>query len=109
MEKNIKLARAHRALSWFYGLFAIILLIIFLIPGKESPLLAIIFVLAFFCGLFALHHFTAKGARERKSWARNTSRCIAVLMLFGFPVGTIIGLYLLSNSWNVWESTNTKV
>lgn len=104
MEKHIKVARAHRAISWLYAFCTLIFLAIFLVSGKSVPSLALVFIGLFFGGLFALHHFTAKGAFDKKPWARNTSRGIAVLMLFGFPVGTVIGTYLLVNSWNGWEN-----
>lgn len=104
MEKHIKVARAHRAISWLYAVCTLMFLAIFLLPGKSVPPLAFVFVGLFFGGLFALHHFTAKGAFDKKPWARNTSRGIAVFMLLGFPIGTLIGIYLLVNSWNGWET-----
>ncbi len=53
--------------------------------------------------LFLAHHLTAKGARDKKPWARVSSIAISIFMLIGFPVGTLIGIYLLSNTWNEWD------
>jgi hypothetical protein len=103
MERHIKVARVHRALSWFYGLITLLLLVLLLTSGHESPPLGVVYILSLFGGIFALHHFTAKGARETKPWARKTSIGIALLMLLGFPLGTLIGVYLLRNTWGNWE------
>lgn len=98
MERNVKVARAHRAISWLYALVTLLFFIVFLISEKSATTSAFLLVFLFFGGLFVLHHFTAKGAFDKKPWAKYTSRGIAVLMLFGFPVGTLIGIYLLYNS-----------
>jgi fatty acid desaturase len=103
MENHIKVARAHRALSWLYAVNTILFLSIFLISGKNTPPLAFVFLGLFFGGLFFLHHFTAKGAFVKKPWARNASIGIAMLMLLGVPVGTLIGIYLIYNCKNGWE------
>lgn len=104
MEKHIKVARAHRALSWLYGIITALFLAAIIMSGHDAEPSVIGFVLVVFGGLFALHYFTGKGASERKPWARNASRGIALFMLFGFPLGTLIGIYLLTNSWGGWES-----
>lgn len=101
MEKHIKAARAHRALSWLYALIGILFLIIYFTPSGVSTEGALSLAI-FFLAIFALHHFTARGAREKKPWAQNTSRVIAVLMVPGFPFGTLVGIYLLVNSWSSW-------
>lgn len=104
MEKHIKVARAHRALSWLYGLMFLMFSWILLSSKGDIPVLGFVFFGIFFGGIFALHFFTARGAFAKKEWARQTSQGIALLMLLGFPVGTLIGIYLLSNSWGGWES-----
>jgi hypothetical protein len=102
MEKHIKVARAHRALSWLYGIITFLILVVLLMPNQNTPPLAFVFFMVIFGGLFALHHFTAIGAREKKSWALSSSRGIALFMLIGFPIGTFIGIYLLANSRGGW-------
>jgi hypothetical protein len=106
MESHIKVARAHRALSWLYGFVAALCVFVVIASiqrGASTPVLAPLFVmLIIILGIATLHYVTAKGARDLKPWANTTSRVIAILMLFGFPVGTLIGIYLLSNSdWRV--------
>jgi ABC-type phosphate transport system permease subunit len=109
MEANIKVARAHRALSWLYGGLGVVCVVsaalfIFSEPTLvDANLLALFgFMALCFGGLFLLHHVTARGAREKKPWARITSSVIAVFMLLGFPLGTIIGIYLLIYANSEW-------
>ena len=46
--------------------------------------------------LFALlFHFTAKGLQVQERWARYSTIGIGVILLFGYPVGTVIGLFFL--------------
>ena len=42
-----------------------------------------------------LLHFTAKGLSLKERWARYTTIGIGFLLLFGFPLGTIFGIFLL--------------
>ena len=62
--------------------------------------------------LFAiLLHFTSKGLLNQKKWARITTIILGVLMLFGFPVGTINGVLLIYGTPTGWpeqlsETTN---
>lgn len=106
MEAHIKTARAHTAISHFYafvGLLACLFPYLVLTSNNNGPgdvLLASIFPTLFLC-FFVLHRIVARGARQQKDWARIATIAIGVLSLFGFPVGTIIGIYLLVNSsWN---------
>ncbi|MDB5970085.1 MAG: hypothetical protein JWQ90_2535 [Hydrocarboniphaga sp.] len=103
MERHIKVARAHRALSWFYGVLVIGLVIVMFIPtGKPVPA-----ALWGFVGVLVLigfaHHAIARGARERTPGARVGSILISILLLCAFPLGTLIGLYLLFNTASPWE------
>jgi ABC-type phosphate transport system permease subunit len=104
MENNIKVFRVHRALSWLYGLMVLltIFLLVMLVKDGESvgPFIGVFIFIGL---LFSLQFFIAKGARERKGWAKVGSVIIAILMLFAFPVGTIIGIYLLVNN-SKWDS-----
>ncbi|MFZ6759849.1 hypothetical protein ACO0K9_21800 [Undibacterium sp. Ji50W] len=99
MEKHEKVARTHRVLAILYGL----LLAVFgflLYPHSGLPSGGLIGVALLFLGLTVLHYATSVGASNKKPWARMLSTLIALLMLFAFPVGTIIGAYLLFNNWS---------
>ena len=103
MERNIKVFRAHRALSWLYILgMALMIFVAITTPAiLKEP--AIYLLSGFFVILFFVHQVTARGARESKPWARTSSIVISVILLFGFPLGTLIGIYLLSNTWRKWD------
>lgn len=70
--------------------------------------------------LFAiLLHFTSNGLLNHKKWARITTIILGILMLFGFPIGTIVGIFLiygttkgwpekLPNTTDKYEETNTN-
>lgn len=103
MEKNVKVARAHRALAWFYAVLGIMMVAALGVSDAGFNAAGVLLVASIIGAAFALHYFVAKGAMEKKRWAKNTSRGVAVLMLFGFPVGTLIGIYLLVNSSNWTE------
>jgi membrane-bound ClpP family serine protease len=108
MEKHIKVARAHRALSWLHALMLVLLgAMIFFVKDANMPN-GVFVVLAFFAALFALHYFIGRGASARQHWARVASIMVAVLMLLGFPVGTIIGIYLLMNGIPSWDNENAS-
>jgi hypothetical protein len=104
MERHIKVARAHRALSWLYGLITAFLLVVVFAQGTQ-PGAGVAYGLLFFAGaLFAVHYFTAREAWKMKSGARRASMIIAMPMLMAFPLGTVIGIYLLVNAWRPWDA-----
>ena len=108
MENNIKVFRVHRALSWLNGIlvFLTIFFLITLIKDGEpfGDFIGILVLLIFF---FLLHYFIGKGAKEKKAWAKVCSVIIAIILLFGFPIGTIIGIYLLINN-SGWEASSVQ-
>lgn len=106
IQPHVKSSRVHRALSWLYGLIALMLSVLpFIASTGEEALrpaeLAIASTIPlFFFAIAVLHHFVSRGAKERKRWARIGSIVFACLLVPAVPVGTIIGLYLLRNrSW----------
>ena len=100
MAPNIKTCRAHLALACLYGVVMVLLAVALLLPRKAG--LEGLLVLTLFLAPCLLHACIAKGARDGKGWARRASNLIGFLMLLGFPIGTIIGLYLISNAWSDW-------
>jgi hypothetical protein len=109
MERHEKVARAHRALSWIYGgLTALFLAFLFMKPGEKAPE-AMIGIAIFMGCIFAVHYFTAQAAFARKEGARIASLIIGVLMLAGFPIGTLIGIYLIYNGSSSWDETGKGV
>jgi hypothetical protein len=105
MENNIKTWRAHRAFSWLYASIAVVVLVV-MINGGEPPAAAFATMLVL-GGFFALHFFVARGAKARQNWARRVSLVIGFLMLPGFPLGSLIGAYLIGASWTEWREPRT--
>lgn len=52
---------------------------------------------ALIAGLIAaiLHYYIAKGLTNYKKWARYITMVLGVFMLFGFPIGTILGVVFI--------------
>lgn len=104
LQPHLKSRRVHLALSWLYGLIALMLLALPFVArsgdeGLRPPEVAMAFAFPlFFFVLAALHHVVSRGAKERKRWARVGSIVLACLLLPAVPVGTLIGVYLLRNS-----------
>jgi len=113
MEAHLKSSRAHRALSWLYALLTLLSLLLPYAALTQGEVRSIGFVAktlvfpAFFGGIFVIHHLVARGARERKEWARIASRIIAAFTCLAFPLGTIIGVYLFVNS--SWHKPSEEV
>lgn len=103
MDSQTKVFRAHRALAWFYAAagMAISAAVFFGTAGKADGGVdwPVILVIAL---IFCAHHFTARACREGKLWGRIASTVIACVMLLWFPIGTLIAIYLLSNTWRPW-------
>ena len=64
---------------------------LFLIPSAIASLITAI-----------LFYFTTKGLLIQKAWARYTTIAIGILMLFGFPIGTAIGLLFIYGMTKGW-------
>jgi len=108
---NEKLQRVHRVIS--YGYFAFIAIaflasVLALVRGGEGNedglglgIGSLIVVGPF--GL--LHWYAAKGTRLGTKWGRRMSKGLGILLLFGFPIGTILGVYILAQTGAKWQSS----
>ena len=104
MDSQTKVFRAHRAISWLYGAIGagLTAVIVFALLKGDGHALAMLPGAMVFALLFAAHHFTARSCKQGKRGGRIASIVIACVMLIGVPVGTLIGIYLLSNTWRPW-------
>ncbi len=108
MSPREKVYRAHRALAFLYGGLTVVMLFIgFQASTARSGMGPIIGPALIIALLFALHMAVAVGAKRQRLWSRTASQVIGGLMLIGFPVGTLIGVYLLANTWRPWQSEPT--
>jgi hypothetical protein len=52
-----------------------------------------------------LHGFAAKGTRTGRSYGRIVSRVVAVLWFVGFPIGTVLAIYVFRKTGRKsWKS-----
>ena len=100
-ENYHKTARAHLALACLAGFVLLTMLGVFLtsseFPAGALPGLILLGLLT------SVHVLIWRGARKRNNAARIGSLIIGFLSLAGFPIGTLIGIYLIVNSWSEWR------
>ena len=106
MDLNVKLTKAHKVFALFYVLLPVPILVYMFF--HETKLSTILICFAFFAFFSAIHFIAAIGAQQGTKWGRLMSRIIGVLMLLGFPIGTVIGIYLLSCTESVWQPNQSS-
>jgi len=104
---NNGLYRVHRL---FYVAFAAIIVIMLLIGlsalirgGKDA---GVAFVALGFLPIGVGHWYAAKGARDGRAYGKVLSRIYGTLWLFGFPLGTVLGIYVLSQTGSKWKASS---
>lgn len=103
---NAGLYRVHRVFYIAFAAFALIFALIgvlTLFRGGEEAGIGLIGL-----GLLPIgiaHWYAAKGAREGKTYGKVLSRIIGTLWLFGFPIGTALGIYVWSQTGKKWKSS----
>lgn len=89
----------HRVIAWFYGVIGAILTLFAAFSGGKGPA----FIVALIVGaIVLLHAVLAAGARNRNEVAKFGSVVVGALMLFAFPIGTIVGGFLIYNGVQNW-------
>jgi surface polysaccharide O-acyltransferase-like enzyme len=101
LAASVNTSNVHIALAGLYGMLGA-LVIYMATKNDDSDHSSSIAVAAFFCVPVLLHALIAYGARRRRGWARGTSKAVGILMLLGFPIGTLIGFYLIRNASKAW-------
>lgn len=102
MDSREKVFRAHRALAFFYALLGLVFVAIAFLSTTREELGLVVVFLFIFGGIALVHFLTARACKEGKEGGRIASIAISCLMLLGFPLGTLIGIYLLANTWRPW-------
>ena len=96
-------ANIHRTIAWLYGVVGVVVVALFLFVGNAHDSHGIVLVIGLVIGaIVALHAALAVGARNRNGVAKFGSVIVGVLMLAGFPIGTIVGGYLIYNGVQNW-------
>jgi len=105
---NNSLYRIHRiffiAFTAFIAIFAAIG-VSYLLRGMEDADIG-------FIGLglspFSVGHwYAAKGAQSGKIYGKVLSRVFGTLWLIGFPIGTILGIYVWSQTGSKWKASDS--
>ncbi|MES3023222.1 MAG: hypothetical protein V4857_16780 [Pseudomonadota bacterium] len=100
-----KAARVIRLLS-ILGLVAVVGVgVAVLLPASagDRPLAnAMLAVIAVCLGFLAFLFFVANALMRRETWARYVGIAYGLLLLTGFPIGTIAGLYILWQLISGW-------
>ncbi len=106
MERNEKVARAHRTVAWISlvaaGLFLALFIKEFFFPAADSSPRGPFTLFLIFTAFFYLHRSIARAALELKSWARVASITTAILMLPLFPIWMGFGVYILRYAFRPW-------
>lgn len=104
MQRQHKVWRAHRALFWLYALIAAIGALALVAAWFEHGSMPTEWLLPFglTAGLALIHRLLGNGARRGRNSARIGSLLLGCIMLLGFPVGTLIGIYLIVNTVSRW-------
>ena len=101
-ENYFKVARVHLAMACLVAFVTVMMGIVLLNDPAARPL-ALAPLFAMMGGIVALHLLLWQGAKKRKAWARVISIIVAIFSLPGFPIGTVVGVYLLANCWSQWR------
>ena len=109
MNSQTKVFRTHRACAWLNGVAGVCIGTMMGLEGRAGSVSAGVAAFVVFSLLFALHHFTAQACKAGKPWGRRASQVFGVLLLAGFPMGTLIGIYLLRHTWKSWGDTPAAV
>ena len=100
---NLDLYRLHCTLLVFsfLGAFAVLCFDLQLTSTPRAMLYGGALV-ALYIPIMLLHFFAARGVRQVRAYGIVLSRTVAVLWIIQFPVGTILGAYVL------WKGRNWR-
>jgi O-antigen/teichoic acid export membrane protein len=114
MAKKLKLyekaGRVIRLLAWISGVSVLAIAAAVIIPlfakpqpAEAGPIAVVIIVLAVIV-LFVFFQLALGAAiKHHRAWGRNVGIAYGVLLLFGFPIGTIVGVYCLYCLIKGWD------
>lgn len=98
LPNRFKSMRVHVGLAVFYGLIGFALAAALLFVSHTRWNFSTISGLLTVACLAMTHGWIALGASKANSLAQAASVVAGVLMLAAFPLGTLIGVYLLANA-----------
>ena len=101
---NTSLVRMHLGIAACY--LCVVLFIVYAVVTTSSSRLDRLWILGAIAALpIGLHLCAAQGARKGAEWGKFVSRVLGVVLLIGFPIGTVLGgLVLVKTSAKDWQS-----
>jgi hypothetical protein len=100
-------AKIHRNMKVLYGLITIVFLPLKYFGGESIVNITILAVV--FSIFIALHHFAHRAAIKEKESGRKLSVLLSWLLIPAFPVGTFIGVTLMSYNSEWKEDLEPKL
>ena len=112
MPLYVKVGRAVRLLGWTALVFsAIVWFALFTLNFRKGPpqnyLPPILVSASMTTALSVLFIWVGSALMKKKIWSRYAGIVIGALMLLGFPVGTLLGLYVLWGLVKGWDEATT--
>jgi O-antigen/teichoic acid export membrane protein len=114
MAKKLKLyekaGRVIRLMAWISGIGVLAMAAAVVIPlidkpepSEAGPIAVVVIVLALIV-LFVFFQLALGAAiKQHKAWGRTVGIAYGVILLFGFPIGTIVGAYCLYCLIKGWD------
>jgi len=119
MKPYIKTGRLFRFFGWISviggigGVVAAIAIPVIIDPNAPSLLPAllnslpqVLSTLVLIVGISVLQLKVGTAIKEHKDWGRTVGILLGIIYLFGFPIGTLIGFYILRCLIKGWGSDN---
>ena len=103
-----KAGRLIRFFAWFGFALAVLAAVAvafsIMATGKDGPELVVgMFIFLLVCALSWFQLILGQAVKDHKAWARTVGIILGVLQMFGFPLGTLIGGYIVYHLWKGWD------
>lgn len=100
MGSNLKgYEKAGRSIIAIGVLYLVAMVIVMIMPGASEKY---IFGALILFGVGVLHFFIGKAIKAHKNWGKIGGIIIGILYLPGFPIGTLIGIYIIYSLLKDW-------
>lgn len=111
MEPYVKAGRLFRIFGWIGigGIVVAIAIPVMINPNTPSlrpdasSWLPTLLLLVLVAGMSVLQLKVGTAIKEHKNWGRTVGIVLGIIHLFGFPIGTLIGAYILWCLIKGWE------
>ncbi|OGP52945.1 MAG: hypothetical protein A2Y65_05195 [Deltaproteobacteria bacterium RBG_13_52_11] len=105
-----KAGRVTRLLAWISGISVLAIAAAILIPlvanpqqAETGPIVVVVIVLALIALFVYFQLVLGAAIKQHKEWGRKVGIGYGVILLFGFPIGTIAGAYVLYCLIKGWD------